>query len=136
MKVYNKVITVSSSRRFEIIDITGHVEDEVKRSHVRDGIVTVFVPHATAAIIANEHEPRLLEDFIEAFKSLAPPDKPWKHNMIDDNAHAHIIASIIGPSRQFPLVDGKMIRGTWQNILLVELDGPRTRKIIIHIVGE
>ncbi len=136
MKVYNKVITVSSSKRFEIIDITGYVEDEVRRSGARNGIVTVFVPHATAAIIANEHEPRLLEDFIEAFKNLASPDRPWKHNMIDDNAHAHIIASIIGPSRQFPLVDGRVIRGTWQNILLVELDGPRTRKVIIHIIGE
>ena len=135
MKVHVSTVRVETTRRLEIVDITGLVEHKVKESSVRNGIVTVFVPHATAAIIANEYEPRLVEDYIEAFKSIAPPGRSWRHNVIDDNAHAHLIAGIIGPSRQFPLVDGRIERGTWQNIMLVELDGPRTRRIIVHIIG-
>ncbi|MCE4610496.1 MAG: secondary thiamine-phosphate synthase enzyme YjbQ [Desulfurococcales archaeon] len=136
MRVYREEVRVSTSRRFELVDITRKVEEVVERSKVKEGFVQVFVPHATAAIIANEHEPRLLQDIIEAIKTLAPPDKPWKHNEIDNNAHAHIAASIIGPSRSFPIAGGQVIRGTWQNIMLVELDGPRVRRVIVTVAGE
>ena len=136
MRVYREEVKVSTSRRFELVDITREVEKAVEKSGVKEGLVQVFVPHATAAVIANEHEPRLLQDIIEAIKTLAPPDKPWRHNEIDDNAHAHIAASIIGPSRSFPVAGGRVVRGTWQNIMLVELDGPRVRRVIVTVTGE
>jgi len=136
-KVYRRELVVSSSRRKELIDVTREVEEVVRESGVRDGICHVFVPHATAAIIANEHERGLMSDIIEALSSLVPPDKGWKHNLIDNNADAHILASIIGPSRSFPVKDGYLVRGTWQNIFLVELDGPRSsRRIIVTVMGE
>jgi len=135
--VYQKHIYVSSSRRRELIDITSQVEQAVRESGIRNGICHVFVPHATAAVIANEHEYGLMEDILKALEELVPPDKPWKHNLIDNNADAHILASIIGPSRSFPVEDGRLVRGTWQNIFLVELDGPRgSRKVIITVMGE
>lgn len=106
-------------------------------SGIRNGICLVFVPHATAAIIANEYEPRIVADYIELVKQLFKPEYPWKHNSIDNNAHAHLASAIIGPSRIFPVKDGRLVRGTWQEILLIELDGPRSRrKIVIEVMGE
>ncbi|ALU11680.1 secondary thiamine-phosphate synthase enzyme [Ignicoccus islandicus DSM 13165] len=137
MTVYIETFTVSSSRRKELIDVTQDVERIVKRSNIRNGLCTVFVPHATAAVIANEHESGLMSDILNALEELVPPDKPWRHNMIDNNADAHILASIIGPSRTFPVIEGRLIRGTWQNIFVVELDGPRpSRKVVVTVVGD
>jgi secondary thiamine-phosphate synthase enzyme len=136
VRVFRREFRVSTTRRFELIDITGRVESIVAESGVSDGIANVFTPHATAAIIANENEPRLKEDIVDAIKRLAPPDAPWRHNEIDDNAHAHIAASIIGPSRTFPVEGGRLVRGTWQNIFLVELDGPRpARRVVVTVIG-
>ncbi len=137
MAVYQKHIYVSSSKKRELIDITSQVEQAVRESGIKNGICHVFVPHATAAVIANEHESGLMEDILKALKDLVPPDKPWKHNLIDNNADAHILASIIGPSRSFPVEGGELVRGTWQNIFVVELDGPRgSRKVVITVMGE
>jgi secondary thiamine-phosphate synthase enzyme len=137
MAVYTEEFSVSSSRRFELIDITDKVYEIVRRSGIKNGIVHVFVPHATAALIANEHESGLMNDYITLIKKLIPPEAPWEHNRIDDNAHAHLAAGIIGPSRSFPLINGRIVRGTWQNIFLVELDGPRShRRVVVTVVGE
>ena len=136
LKVHRETLAFSTSRRFELLDITRDVEAVIGRSGIVEGLAHVFVPHATAAVIANEHEARLVEDVIEAVKSIAPPDRPWRHNEIDDNAHAHIAASIIGPSRTFPVSRGRLVRGTWQNIFLLELDGPRTRRhVMVTVLG-
>jgi secondary thiamine-phosphate synthase enzyme len=135
--VYTEEFYVSTSSRFELVDITDKVVEAVRRSGIKNGIVQVFVPHATAAVIANEHERGLINDYITLIKRLFPPDAPWEHNRIDDNAHAHLAAGIIGPSRSFPLVNGSLVRGTWQNIFLVELDGPRSRRrVVVTVVGE
>jgi len=137
MKVFVKDITIRTSKRKELVDITHKVEEVVSESGVRDGICLVFVPHATAAIIANERESGLMQDIIDALKSIVPPDRLWLHNRIDNNADAHILASIIGPSRSFPVIDGRLFRGVWQNIFVVELDGPRhSRRVIVTVVGE
>ncbi len=136
MKVYFKEFTVRTSKRKELVDVTHKVEEIVKESGIRNGICLVFVPHATAAVIANEHESGLMQDIIDALMRIAPPDHPWLHNRIDDNADAHIIASIVGPSRIFPVFEGELIRGTWQNIMIVELDGPRTRRVVVEVIGE
>ena len=136
MVVFTKELRVSSSSRKELIDITSKVEDVVSESGIRNGICHVFVPHATAAVIANEHERGLMNDILRALGDLVPPDKGWLHNRIDDNADAHILASMIGPSRSFPVVNGRLVRGTWQNIFVVELDGPRTRRVVVTVIGE
>ncbi|ABU81204.1 secondary thiamine-phosphate synthase enzyme YjbQ [Ignicoccus hospitalis] len=136
-KVYQKILTFSSTKRKELIDITREVERAVAESGVEEGTCMVFVPHATAAVIANEHEHGLMSDILRALTELVPPDKGWEHNKIDDNADAHILASIIGPSRCFPVSGGRLVRGTWQNVFLVELDGPRhSRKVIVTVMGE
>lgn len=137
MKIYFKDIIVKTSKKLELIDITYEVERIVKESGIKNGMCLVYAPHATAAIIANEHEEGLMSDILEKIKEDFPQDGKWRHNIIDDNAAAHLASSFIASSRIFPVKDGKLIRGTWQNIFLVELDGPRSyRRIIVEVMGE
>ncbi len=138
MKVYYKEIRISTHSRFELIDITHEVEEIVEESGVRNGMCLVFAPHATAAIIANEHESGLISDILTKIKELTEPgSSKWKHNIIDDNAHAHIGSALIGADRVFPVINGRLVRGTWQNIFVVEMDGPRSlRHIIVMVMGE
>ena len=135
--MFFKEFTISTSRRFQVINITRYVEEAVHESGIRNGICLVFVPHATAAIIANEYEPNIVSDYIELVKQVFKPDYGWMHNRIDNNAHAHLASALIGPSRMFPVREGRIVRGTWQEILLVELDGPRShRRVIVEVMGE
>ncbi len=136
MKVHIEEFHVSTRPGMSVVDITSRVEEAVARSGVRNGMCLVFVPHATAAIIANEAEPGLTEDYIDLIRELFKPGGPWRHNMIDNNAHAHLASAVIGPSRIFPVIDGRLVRGTWQNIMLLELDGPRHRRVIVEVIGE
>jgi len=138
LKVYYKEIRISTHSRFELIDITHEVEQIVEESGVRNGMCLVFAPHATAAIIANEHESGLISDILTKIKELTEPgSSKWKHNIIDDNAHAHIGSALIGADRVFPVINGRLVRGTWQNIFVVEMDGPRSlRHIIVMVMGE
>jgi len=138
LRVYTREIVLSTSKKFQLIDITYEVEKIVEESGVRNGIVLVFAPHATAAIIANEHESGLIEDIITKIKELTEPgSSKWKHNLIDDNAHAHIGSALIGADRVFPIINGRLVRGTWQNIFLVEMDGPRARRhVLVTVLGE
>ena len=137
MKVYQKEISVRSSSHRQLIDITREISKIVSESGIKNGLCHVFVPHATAAIIANESESGLMQDILKALEELVPTNGKWLHNRIDNNADAHILASIIGPSRSFPVIDGRLFRGVWQNIFVVELDGPRhSRRVIVTVVGE
>lgn len=136
-KVYTKVLRFSSGRRFQVINITPQVEQVVHDSGVKEGLVHIFVPHATAAVITNEYEPRIVSDYIEWIMRNVPPDYGWRHNEIDNNAHAHIASALIGPSRTFPIHNNEIVRGTWQEIMLLELDGPRSlRRVIVEVIGE
>jgi len=97
----------------------------------------VHASHATAAIICNEHEGGLIHDILRKVKELFPPSAGYLHDRIDDNASSHVASALIGASRTFPIDDARLVRGTWQNIFLLELDGPRTRRTVnVHIIGE
>ena len=130
-------ITVSSTKREELIDITSKVKDIVKESKIKQGICTLYAPHATGAIIINENaDPNICDDILEALKDLIPAGK-WRHDRIDNNADAHIKSSIIGSSATIPIKDNQLQLGTWQDIFMADLDGPReSRKIIITIIGD
>jgi secondary thiamine-phosphate synthase enzyme len=125
-----ETITVKTAKPVEVIDITGVVERLVAESGVKEGMCLVFVPHATAAIILNENEPNLLEDYVKFFEQVAPK-KNWAHNSIDNNAEAHLKSALFGQSKTIPISDKTLVRGTWQQILLCEFDGPRDRKVTI-----
>jgi secondary thiamine-phosphate synthase enzyme len=125
--------SVRTKKKQEMVDITGRVADWVKQSGVSDGICLVYVPHATAALAINENaDPNVCEDILDALDGLVPEGR-WRHDRIDGNAAAHIKATILGPSESVPIRDGRLRLGTWQSLMLVELDGPRERTVIVEI---
>ena len=137
MIVATKVITISSTSRRELIDITEEVQGFVREQHVANGICLISAPHATAAIIANENERGLMRDLLAKIEDLFPQSGRYAHNAIDDNADAHLAASFLGHSRTFAVANGRLVQGTWQNIFLVELDGPRShRQVNLQVMGE
>jgi len=137
MVVFTRILTLKSSQRRQLIDITAEVVRFVHDGPVKEGTCTISVPHATAAIIANEHESGLMNDILAKIDDLFPQSSRYAHNAIDDNADAHLAAAFLGHSKSFPIVKREMIRGTWQSIFLVELDGPRShREVCLQTMGE
>ncbi|RSN67075.1 YjbQ family protein [Candidatus Korarchaeum cryptofilum] len=134
MASYIETLRVRSKERIQVIDITGDVEAIVRRSGISEGICLVHLPHATAALVANENERGLINDMIRKIREEFVREG-WEHDRIDDNAYAHLASSFIGPSRAFPVFSGRILRGTWQSILLIELDGPRERNVVVTVVG-
>ncbi|AEB94248.1 MAG: secondary thiamine-phosphate synthase enzyme YjbQ [Metallosphaera sp.] len=134
MKVLTQEFEIKTSSRFQSIDITNEVQNSI--NNVKDGMAFVVVKHTTCAVILNEAEPGLMDDYLTWMRKLIPTDGEFKHNMIDNNGHAHISSMIIGNSRMVPVRDGKLDLGTWQKIILLEFDGPRTRKVQVKVMGE
>ncbi|RMF55046.1 YjbQ family protein [Candidatus Woesearchaeota archaeon] len=125
---------VESSKKNELIDIRGVLEDALKKSGVKEGLLNVYAAHATAAIIINEnYDPNICLDFLDALNNIIPEGK-WRHDQVDNNAAAHIKSAIVGPSETIPIKDGKLQLGTWQSPMLCDFDGPRKRKIIITLL--
>ncbi|MBI2468681.1 MAG: YjbQ family protein [Candidatus Rokubacteria bacterium] len=128
-------IRVKTRRKREVVDLTREVADAVTRAGLAEGLCTVFVRHATAAIVINENaDPGVRADIIAALEKLYP-DGVWEHDRVDDNGAAHLKAAFLGPSESIPVRDGRLLLGTWQGIALVECDGPRDREIIIDVRG-
>ncbi|BBG24635.1 secondary thiamine-phosphate synthase enzyme YjbQ [Sulfuracidifex tepidarius] len=133
MQVKTFSLTVKTSSKFQSIDITEDVQSKID---VKEGVAYIFSKHTTCALIVNEAEKGLMSDYLEWSKKLVPPEGEFKHNVMDNNGHAHVISSIIGNSRVVPISEGKLDLGTWQRIIFLEFDGPRTRNISIKVIGE
>lgn len=129
-----KSFTISSSGRYQLVDITREVEKVVSESKAEEGICLVFVPHSTAGVILTENEEGLKNDWLKVLKKLVE-GLDFEHNRIDDNADSHILSGILGQGKSIPIENGKLLRGTWQQIFLVELDGPRTRRVLIKVLS-
>ncbi|MEM0204069.1 MAG: secondary thiamine-phosphate synthase enzyme YjbQ [Archaeoglobaceae archaeon] len=123
-------IEVKTRQRTEIVDIT----EEVEKLLEDEGVALIFTPHTTASIILNEAESRLLEDILATLERIVPKNSGYKHNEIDDNADAHIKASLLGNSVVLPFKNRRLQLGTWQRVLFVEFDGPRTRKVYVKVL--
>jgi secondary thiamine-phosphate synthase enzyme len=117
---------VSTDDRLQAVDITDRVEGALPGDAA--GTCTVVSRHTTAGVIVNEAEGRLMDD-IETFLADIVPDEGWRHDGIDDNADSHLRALLCGASETLPVRDGSLDVGTWQSVVLVECDGPRTRTI-------
>ena len=125
----------------EIQDITNTITQVVEESKIENGLVHLWVPHATAAIAVNEHDTDLWADILTVLERLAPMNSNYRHNAKysrlanEQNAHAHILNCLIKPSVTVPLENGKMQLGTWQSVLFIEMDGSRTRQIQVQVIG-
>jgi secondary thiamine-phosphate synthase enzyme len=139
MVVITKTSKIKTIKEDDIIDITGLTSQAIVESQVKDGIVSVFVLGSTAAITTIEYEPGLKYDFPKMLSRMAPKDFEYKHDNTwhDGNGHSHIRASLIGPSLTVPVIKGDLMLGTWQQIVLLEMDTkPRERTVIFQIIGE
>ena len=129
-----ETISVKTSSGEELRDITSLVAEKVKSAGVSEGIVTVFVPHTTAAVTINENaDPSVVRDIISSLDKVIPVRGNYSH--LEGNSHAHIKSSIIGSSRQIIVEGGKLKLGTWQGIYFCEFDGPRRRELWIKILA-
>ena len=145
MKIHHQLIQLSTENPVHIIDITARINALITELGIKAGIASVSSQHTTLAVTVNENEERLMDDIPAFFETLAPSDAKYLHNDLHlrdcppnepENAHAHLIAMSVGNSESLSVVDGKLVLGTYQSVMAVELDGPRERKVSVQIVGQ
>jgi secondary thiamine-phosphate synthase enzyme len=136
MKIFSDEINIKTSKDLEIVDISSNISEIVKSSKIKHGIVNIFTRHSTSAIVINENETRLIKDFENLLMKIVIEDENYGHDIIDNNAAAHLRSFLLGGSQSVPIENGHLDLGTWQSIFFVELDGPRNRKVKITIMGQ
>jgi secondary thiamine-phosphate synthase enzyme len=134
MKIVNESFIFSTRGEIEFIDLTRKVQEVVRKSGIKDGLVHVFAPHATGIIILTEHEPRLDNDIKEFLQKLIPNNGNYRH---PSNAHSHLRSMLFSPDKTLPVIDGQAVLGTWQSLVFVETDVySRRRTLVIQVIGE
>ncbi|RLI85919.1 MAG: YjbQ family protein [Candidatus Altiarchaeales archaeon] len=139
MAVITKNISLEMKAETDIADITREVQRAVLESKLKNGIVTVFIPGSTGAVSTMEYEPGLLKDIPRALEVIAPSNIDYEHHKTwhDDNGKSHVRSTFIGSSLVIPFIDGELTLGTWQQIVVMNLDtSPRRREVILQIMGE
>ena len=137
--IETKKIIESTAGFCAIIDITAKLKEHIQRAKIRAGTATLFVSGSTAALTTIEHEPGLLQDLKEFVEKYIPSDRRYHHDdrWGDDNGFSHLRASLFGPSLAIPIENGAPSLGTWQQVILLDFDNrPRTREIIVQLIGE
>ena len=125
-------ISVKTSSRIDMVDITSSVQKEASKSGITDGICVVYVPHTTAGITINEGaDPAVCQDIITKLNELVPPNAGYRH--MEGNSDSHIKASMIGSSVSVLIENNRLVLGTWQKVFFCEFDGPRSRKVYVKI---
>jgi len=137
--MFRTTLSVTSAKEGDIIDITPLVKKAVIESRIQSGLVNLFVQHSTAALTTIEYEPGVLADLRRALSVLAPDNAEYAHNRRwgDGNGRSHVKAALVGPSLTVPVADGELMTGTWQQLVLLELDvnAGRKREIICTVNG-
>ena len=137
--VFTDTFTMSTRGFCDVLDVTGPVGDAVRRSGARDGTVTVFCPGSTCSVTTIEYESGVVRDLQKALERLVPSDVPYDHDRRwgDGNGFSHVRAALMKPSLSLPLSEGRLLLGTWQQIVLLDFDNrKRRREIVVQVVGE
>ena len=132
-------ISVQTTAETDIIDLTAFVEKALAEWSSLNGTVTLFIPGSTAALTTIEYEQGAINDLKKAIGRMAPEDLYYEHNERwgDGNGYSHVRAALIGPSLHIPVIAGRLLLGTWQQIVLLDFDNrPRERQVILQISGE
>lgn len=131
--IFTKTIHIETEDPGDIIDLTHKIEGVVQESKIKNGIVHVFAPHATAVFALTELESNLREDIKKLLDTITPEGQ-WKHGA---NAHSHLRSMLLAPDKTLPIRNGRVIRGTWQDLFFIEADtSGRLRKIEVTVIGE
>lgn len=134
MKVHNESLRFSTKGEIGFVDISDMVQDVVEKSGVKNGVAHVFAPHATGILILTEYEPSLMSDIKALLERLVPKRSSYEH---PSNAHSHLRSALLSPDKTLPVMDGRIVLGTWQSLVFVETDVyPRQRTIIVQVLGE
>jgi secondary thiamine-phosphate synthase enzyme len=136
--VHTGLLRLETEGDGQIVDLTEGVLAVVRQSEVSHGAVTVFVTGSTAAVTTMEYEPGGVQDLVQALERLVPRAGDYAHNVMngDDNAHAHLRAALVGPSETIPLVGGRLVLGTWQQVVLLDFDTrPRRREVHVQVLA-
>ena len=139
MKIFTAKLTQKTQGFCDIIDITAKVQDVIEKENIQRGQMTIFVSGSTAALTTIENESGLVQDLKEFVERLIPSDRRYHHDARwgDDNGFSHLRASLFGPSLAVPIENGQPLLGTWQQVVLLDFDNrPRTREIIVQLIGE
>ena len=139
MPVIFKELQFNTSKDFDVVDITSDVQSAISESGLTSGIVNLFVIGSTASISTVEYEPNLVKDLKAAMERIAPSGVEYHHHLTwgDANGKSHVRATILGPGTTVPFKDGKLMTGTWQQLVVLDFDVPaRTRRIQLTLLGE
>lgn len=137
MKTYTDYLTFNTSLHREYVHITPEVQNIVRKSGVKDGIVLVSAMHITAGVYVNDLEDGLIEDIDEWLEKLAPFKKDYKHHQTgEDNGDSHLKAILVHHQVILPITEGKLDLGTWQRVFYAEFDGQRKKRVLVKVMGE
>jgi secondary thiamine-phosphate synthase enzyme len=139
MKLLTKKITVEMGADCSIKDITDEISKFIGETKLKEGLAIIFAPGSTGAISTMEYEPGLLKDIPRALEKIAPSNAEYEHHKTwhDDNGRSHVRSTIIGSSLVVPFIDGKLTLGTWQQVVVMNLDTrAREREVVIQVMGE
>jgi len=132
--VFNVTFELTTKGEIEFIDLTDRIQVVVAESGIRNGIVHIFAPHATGAIILTENEKRLMTDISSFLETVTARNSDYSH---PSNAHSHLRSMFLPPDKTVPVIDGHAKLGTWQSVIFLETDVyPRKREIIVQVMGE
>jgi secondary thiamine-phosphate synthase enzyme len=136
LTAYTEHQTITTKKRYDILDITDRVEEVRKKAALVDGYVLVSTMHITASIFVNDHESGLWQDIMAWLEELAPRKPDYKHHLTgEDNADAHLKRMLLGHQVIVPVTDGKLDLGTWERVHYGEFDGQRPKRILFKAVG-
>jgi secondary thiamine-phosphate synthase enzyme len=145
MKIHRKKIEIKSTAQIEFLDITEKVNEVVSDSGIREGQVTIYSPHTTASIMVNHNETMLLQDFMRTLYKLVPVSDRYSHDLFElnrekasdgrSNGHSHCKAMLLSSSENIPVEKGHMMLSETQSVFVVEMDGARTRDVVVQVIG-
>ncbi len=138
MSVHAGLLRLETAGHGQIVDITGGVASVVRQSGASEAVATVAAVGSTVAVTTMEYEPGGVQDLTEALERLIPAEGDYAHNRLnhDTNSHAHMRAAIVGPSESIPVVGGRLVLGTWQQVVLLDFDDrPRRRVVHVHVAS-
>lgn len=139
MSVLTRYLQYETEANVDIVNITSDVAGAIKNSGIKNGMVTVFVPGSTASVTTMEYEPGLISDLCQTLEKIVPSNLEYQHDKKwnDGNGFSHVRASLLGQSETFPVIEGELANGPWQQIVMINLDNrPRYRELILQIFGE
>ncbi len=138
MEIHNYMLSFPTTARTDLIDITREVSRRIRESGIAEGSVLVFVPGSTAALTTIEYESGVVEDLREAIERLVPEGAHYRHDARwgDGNGYSHVRAALLGPSLTIPVIEGRLVLGTWQQVILCDFDNrPRKRQVVVQVSG-